>query len=304
MDNRFLKQYLHLLYENKQYKDFLNAYFECLQNDKFKFIYPQQLVFQSKQNIFDIPIDFILEIVNSTDNILIFYDYQIKKFFENSQHFKHLKNKSLSPLMTTKFKFDNYNEIDKFHYNLGVQISEIELARNIFKNKVPKQCCGFYNVQQNFIFLNTNYSNQQLKKTCFHQLSHYVQQRTGTFLKPSINKKKFSNIQLVKHLQISQMRLKYIFNQKQFYTILDDLITNLKEVHLKYYSKLGKCEFLNMFIQKFSTKNKNILDDIFIQQYISIQNDLNGIILFICSYILHIKYHLICQILRKKICGF
>lgn len=298
-------RYYYLIYQNILLDQKIKQkYFHLLKTKNFIIVNENNLIFQDKNLIIDIPQDFILEILNSQYKIMSFDDAQIKKFMKLSKHFRNIKKYNVfNGLDVAVFNFADQKQVDKFHYTIGTAIEQIQYCRNEFYKNIDIDCYGFYSVELNFLFINSKYSKQICYKTCYHQLSHYFQQKCDIRVTSSIPK--ISYIKNVQHLFNQQENiekvLNYWFSPKQFYAFIDDLILNLRSVKQIYFQKLTNHQFIKMFINKFSTKNTNILNDQFILKYKQANGiqDISCICMFICSYILKIKYQKFIYYLNK-----
>ena len=176
----YIKTYLDLLYQNTSQnniisKQLLKKYKNILLNQKF--INISSLINESKEYIFDIPLDFILEIVNQSHSILLYSNFQIKNFFKQSKHYRNIKNYNFNDLIIGKFNFFNIKQIFKFHKELGFNQNDANILTKAFINKIQNNSYGAYDYNTNILFLNTFYNNQQQKQACYHQLSHFIQKK-------------------------------------------------------------------------------------------------------------------------------
>lgn len=306
----YITQYLKIFYQNTTNKKLipqyiLDTYKNILLNNNFISI--SNVIEQSKEYIFDIPENLIADIALNNHMILSYDQLQLKQFFKQSKHYRNIKNLKLKDLLVAKFNFSDYNQIFKFHINLGFNQQDSKLLTSVFDEKIDYNCNGAYDQGVNIIYLNTYYDQDILLQTAHHQLSHYFQITTGIKFTNSLKNKKITSIELVKHLfsplvlNIRQ-QLNYWFNQKQFYPHIDTLIFKLVKTKKQFYTDITFENFLHYFVKQFSTNNKNILKHKFINQY-KIANktmDISQLIMFICSYILKIKYQKIISLLELK----
>ena len=297
--------FIYLMYQsillNNRVKE---KYLDILLNNKFKFIQKKDIILQNRQFIIDIPNEFIYEILNNQNKIMTFTNEEIHNLMKNSKHINNIKNIKFNDLDIALFRFDYYQQIDKFHYSIGIPKDMLLDFRNKFLQKIDIDCYGFYNETEGFLFLNSKYNKELLFKTCYHELSHFLQSKVNICL-PKITKNVSLYISDISHLFTNNInilnQLNYWFSPKQIYPFINDLILNLKTVKEKFYQNISDQQFIKMFINKFSTKNKDILSDNFILQYKLANNiqDISCIVFFICSYILKIKYQKICNSLLK-----
>lgn len=177
-----------------------------------------------------------------------------------------LKNKNLPDILISTFDFDNKDQFLQFikSFNSTIQLNDKQkYALNFIFRSIQNTNGIFTNFNKlidcRILLLN---SKTYTENTIYHKLIHYFQ----TYAKYGLEKVKF-NTQLPHFDYVDltedqiQYYLKHIYTPKEFVTHVDNLIYDLNVLYKTYYKDSNEKEFILNFINIFSSKNKQMINN-------------------------------------------